>query len=150
MPPLAAKRTAGLRAGIANVPVLLASVALGLLASLRVLPHRLEPVAALVVRVARHLVDLPIAGRHRTNCENNQQKAKSDRPQDPYTIRTDGIAESPNYRTDHTSRSTSRKFDTSQSRIESESAGGESSHMYARSGNCTSTNMQRPKWIGCE
>jgi hypothetical protein len=150
MPPLTASRAKGLRASIANVPVLLASVALGLLASLRVLPHRLEPVAALVVRVARRLVDLPIAGRHRTNCENNQQKAKSDRPQDPYTIRTDGIAESPNYRTDHTSRSTSRKFATSQSRIESESAGGESSHMYARSRNGTSARTCKPKWIGCE
>ena len=150
MPPLAAKRTAGLRASIAHVPVLLASMALGLLASFRVLPHLLETVAALVVRVARHLVDLPIAGRHRTNCENNQQKATSDRPQDPYTIRTDRFAESPNYRTDHTSRSTSRRFATSQSRIGSESAGGESSHMYARSRNYASARTCKPKWIGCE
>ena len=55
------------------MPVTSAVVAQRVLARLRVLPHRLEAVAALELRVAGRLVDFPVAARHGAQCDNDRQ-----------------------------------------------------------------------------
>jgi len=74
--PLCARRAPRLRASVTNVPIAPAVVALRHTARLRVLPVHLEAVAALVGRVASHLIGFPVAARHGAQCENDRQRGR--------------------------------------------------------------------------
>jgi len=74
--PFSTRRAPRLRAGVADVPIAPAVVALRHPARLRVLPAHLEATAAIAGRVASHLGLLRVAARHGAQCENNQQIGK--------------------------------------------------------------------------